>query len=422
MMTAALGLEIAVLARVLTLGEAERTALEHQPRLQQAKASTEAAEARADQALSYYLPEVKGVAIYERATYNRVTTPVRLNPVKRGTETFNSYDLGVTLSQLVWDFGQTSNRWDAARELRRAQGKSEEAVRLQVVLGVRQAFFRARAAKAMVGVARATLANLQRHQGQIEGFVRVGNRPQIDLVQVKSDVAAVRVALIQASNAYDIARAELNQAMGTIGAIDYDVADDAFPTVKAETEPLVDVVNAALGARPELAAARSRITAQELTVAAERGAYFPTISIGGYFTERGVVLDDLRWNYGGLVTLSWPLFQGGRTRARVRETRADQQALTAEQEALRQAIVVAVESAWLAVTAAREAVSAADEALALARERLRMAEGRYAAGMGSIIELGDAQLGETTAAARKVQADYDLAAARAGLTQSLGGT
>jgi len=55
-----------------------------------------------------------------------------------------------------------------------------------------------------------------------------------------------------------------------------------------------------------------------------------------------------------------------------------------------------------------------------ARERLRLAEGRYAAGVGSPIELGDAQLALTTAQAQAVQAQYNLSSARADLLAALG--
>jgi outer membrane protein len=72
------------------------------------------------------------------------------------------------------------------------------------------------------------------------------------------------------------------------------------------------------------------------------------------------------------------------------------------------------------VRAGKAALSAAGEALVNAREQLRLAEGRYQAGAGSAIELADAQVALTTAAAQRVQADYNLAASRAQLLRALG--
>ena len=67
-----------------------------------------------------------------------------------------------------------------------------------------------------------------------------------------------------------------------------------------------------------------------------------------------------------------------------------------------------------------EQVASADDALAGARDRLRLAEGRYSAGAGSVIELGDAELSAANAAAQRVGAEYSLASARAALALALG--
>jgi outer membrane protein len=72
------------------------------------------------------------------------------------------------------------------------------------------------------------------------------------------------------------------------------------------------------------------------------------------------------------------------------------------------------------VRAAREALVASGQALAGAQARLKMADGRYAAGVGSIIELSDAELGAANAGAQRVAADYALATARAALVLALG--
>ena len=79
-----------------------------------------------------------------------------------------------------------------------------------------------------------------------------------------------------------------------------------------------------------------------------------------------------------------------------------------------------VDQARLAVRAAKAAVEASAQALVNAGDLLRLAEGRYEAGVGSIIELGDAQVAATSAGQQKVQSDYSLAEARAGLLRALG--
>ena len=106
--------------------------------------------------------------------------------------------------------------------------------------------------------------------------------------------------------------------------------------------------------------------------------------------------------------------------AQVREAEANAAGAVAQLDILRQQIRLDLDQARLAVRAARESVGAAQEALINARERLRLAEGRYETGVGSVIELGDAQVALTSAAAQAVQADDRLATARAQLLHALG--
>ena len=79
-----------------------------------------------------------------------------------------------------------------------------------------------------------------------------------------------------------------------------------------------------------------------------------------------------------------------------------------------------VDSARLAVRAAKATIGASEDAVTSAKEQLRLAEQRYATGVGSIIELDDAQVAYSTAAAQLVQARYSLASARAQLLAALG--
>ena len=89
-------------------------------------------------------------------------------------------------------------------------------------------------------------------------------------------------------------------------------------------------------------------------------------------------------------------------------------------DGLRQSVRLDVDQARLAVRASKAALAASGDAVTNARERLKLAEGRYQAGVGNAIELGDSQVALTSALAQQVQADQKLAAARAQLLRALG--
>jgi outer membrane protein len=425
-------------ARLLTLGEALDTARQHHPELKRALAVTRAERARAAGALAPLLPQLDGTASYQRTTANFVPRPgfvqrqqavaatqngmesSRNNAAADPFELFNFWNFGLTASQLIYDFGASHGTRRASRELVRAQEASEQVSERDVELAVRTAFFQARAQSELVRVARENLANQERHLAQVQAFVDVGTRPEIDLAQVRTEVANARVQLIQADNALAIGKARLNQAMGVEGAPDYELAGDTLPALPEEDEPSDQVLRSALAQRPELSALARRAEAQRLLTRAAKGGYGPRLSASTSFTEAGLELDDLRWNWNAGVQLSWRLFDGAGTRAAARESEAIREGVLAEREAMRQAVHFELQQARLDVRAAKAVLGASGEALVAARERLKLAEGRYAAGVGNVIELGDAQLALTQAEAQQVQAEYSLAIARALLLRALG--
>jgi outer membrane protein len=428
MMTHAL-LVLAATARVLTLDEAVRTANEHQPQVRQAIANRVAAEARVEQARAPLLPQVTGLGSYRRSTSNCVQQPgsppcgtVSMfggAAAHDETDTFNFFNFSLTASQLIYDFGLSIDHWRAAQASAESQLQTERATGLLVVLGVRTTYFAARAQKALVQVAQETVASQDRHLAQIQGFVQVGTRPEIDLAQAKTDRANAEVQLINAENGYLTAKAQLNQAMGVEGTTDYEVADETLSEITGEEQPLDPLVDEAARARPDLVSLEEQLRAQRLTLHSIRGAYWPSLGFATTLSDAGNQIDDLGWNWNGTLTLTWNIFSGLQTRGQDREAQALVDALEAQRDGLRQQVRLEVEQARLAVRADKAALSAADTALENARLRLKLAEGRYQTGVGNIIELGDAQVALTNAAAQRVQAEYNLSTARAQLLKAL---
>jgi len=184
-----------------------------------------------------------------------------------------------------------------------------------------------------------------------------------------------------------------------------------------DPKPLIDE---AIKGRPEMAAFDQQAHAQEETISSARGAYGPALSANAGVSQGGEQLDNLGWNgYVGL-SLSWNLFQGGLTNATVAEAEANLRVIAAQEEGEKQQIAADVNSARLAVRAGLESQAAAQVALTNAKELLRLAEGQYQTGIGSIIQLSDAQVAESSAEAQVIQAEFNLAAARAQLLKALG--
>jgi outer membrane protein len=403
---------------VLHLQEAVDKALQQQPSLLSAQAAVGAAQGQAEQTRAGLLPQLSAQAVGQRgygATGGRSGTGTGV----AGNVAQNNFTFGLNGTQLIWDF-QTVNRFRASSANVESLRFSEQATLLQTILNVRKAFFQAQAYRALVGVQDETLANQIKHQTQTEGFVRAGTQPEISLAQARTNVANARVSLIQAQNNYRIAKAQLNQAMGVVQGTDYEVAGEELPPVDGENLPVDALTDVALRERPELAAAVKNREAQELTLSAAKGGYAPGLSAFGGVAEAGNAFDNLglAWNFG--LQINWAFFDGLKTPGVVKTAQNNVTIATAQLTAEELQVRFDVEQADATLEGSKTALSAAQDALVNAREQLRLAEARYQTGVGSIIELSDAQVSATNAGAQLVQARFNLATARAQLLAALG--
>jgi outer membrane protein len=413
--------------RVIHLDDALRITLQSQPLVHEAQAQTEAQIGVAQQARSGLLPQVTGSLLYERA-YSGVGTPVTTSSQTAtttqtggyGATTHNIFSASATGSQLIYDFNQTPDKLRSANRAVDSFRASERTTELQVLLTTRKAFFTARANHSLVRVADETVKNEEKHVVQVKGFVAAGTQPEIALATELTNLANDKVQLITAQNNYEIAKAQLNQSMGIVASTDYDVADDGLPPIEGEDGSDEALVQYALKNRPELLALEKTRESDQLTIASYKGAYGPSLSAIGSVGASGTELDSLYASWGVGAQLLWPLFQGGLTRGQVHQAEANLSYAEAQLDTEKLQVRFDVEQAVLTLRAAKVSIDASNEALVNARDQLRLAEGRYQSGVGSIIELGDAQVAATNAAAQVVQADFNLATARAQLLTALG--
>jgi outer membrane protein len=397
----------------MTMTEAVDAALAHHPSLHEARGQAEVAEARSREARAPLLPRLTGTSSYDYSARNTPVTP---------RESGGSYQGSITADVLLYDFGRSWKAWDAAKASAQASEQDAEFVERDVVAGARIAFIDALEAKALVAVARETYDNQEKHRRQIAEFVGVGLRPKIDLTRLETRVADARAALVRAENDYRAAKALLNRAIGVSGPVDYDVAESSAAALVVENESIDRLHALAIGERPDLSAARQSIASREFTESATTRRLLPAVSAGGGGTFFGDDFEKPGWSAFVGLSLTWNLFDGLGTYAAIDAAEAETRVERARLTALEQQVRAEVEQAKIGVDSSKAQLEAAEQALASARELLALAEQRYEEGVGSSLELADAQLELTNASAQRVRVEYDLAAARALLLRSLGRT
>mgnify|MGYP006290639419 CR=1 FL=1 len=172
--------------------------------------------------------------------------------------------------------------------------------------------------------------------------------------------------------------------------------------------------------RPELERIGQYIEAQQANIRFARSDYFPTVSVDGSYTYAGETVSDLNASsYIGL-SLSIPLFSGFSRPAQVRQENLAFRNLKQQQESLRQQIGSEVWNTYLQVKEAVERVANSRIFYENALENRNIAEGEYREGVGSMLDVIDAQTAFVTAEQTLIEALTDYKIALAALDRAVG--
>ncbi|MEK6700356.1 MAG: TolC family protein [Nitrospirota bacterium] len=412
------GVDISAAGDKRTLQDCIDTALRNHPSIRAANEAVNAADAKVSQSASSYFPQVRASTGY---SHNQSTGAI-------GPTVTKDYTTSLSVNQTLYDFGKTGHALDATRASRRSLEFDQERVVQDVILNVKQSYFALLAADKLATVSQKSLDKAESHYRQAQAFFRAGSKPKYDVTRTEVEVNNARLELINARNNAKIGKITLNNAMGTDPGADISVEDVlSEPT---EVSSLERALTEALKSKPELLKADADILAAQERVKAEQSNYLPSLSASGSYnwssgTSEGNFLGtDIRqdvgnsWNAG--IMLSIPLFEGGLTRGRVSEARANLLVLEARRESLRQSILLEVNRAFADLESATARVDVMQTALKKASENLDLAQGRYEAGVGPYIEVTDAQVASLKAETDHVQALYDYQLAAAKLFRAMG--
>jgi outer membrane protein TolC len=404
------------LKRPITVEEAVAIALETQPLIAARLADYEASRFRVAQAFSPLLPQLTSTWNAQRdqnVTGNSAAAAQNGAGVAPFWTTTTSARLA--LSQTLWDFGKSAAAADVARKNADITFQNIELQRQQLVDTVKEAYTNILFAQRLIKVQDQALDRANLNLRSAQGNFEVGTQPKSVVARAEVDVANARVAIIQARNAERIARVGLNTAMG-IGA-DYptQVIDNlAYAPFTVDRESLM---REALARRPEYRQAQLTAEAAGLTVRQSTRNFFPSVTAGAFYGGARPEFAEI-WELS--VGLSWTLFDGGNLIARYKEAQALLDAARARVKSSELTIAQDVTQAYLSVTEADERILAAKVAVESATENFRLAQGRFDAGVGTILEVTDAQLALTQSQNTEAQALADFRIAQARLDRALG--
>jgi len=408
--------------RFLGLQQAIETGLQNNPLVLEANASLLASSARVDQTKSLYYPQVyanaDGAAGAGRIN-PRFVTPAgaMLQP------NLSSYTAGLLASQRIYDFGFTKNLVESSHYGERAQEQDVNARRALVIVTIQRSYLNSLKRQRLVRIAEERVRERGIMTGQIETLYRQQLKSKLDLDLMRVELVNAESLLVRSRNDLKSSFAELNRAMGVEGSEDYTLED--LPIDVKATRALADLITDSL-AHPELKRAKEQTASAEAKKRAMKSQYLPTVSAiasGGYYDtvdpNRNVNTGGW-WAAGGMVSM--PIFTGGLLENQVKEASAQETAAQAQSANIEQALTQQVTNAYLDTTTFAQQIKLGEDLVKTAQEALGLARQRYKLGLGTVLEVTQAEVGLTAAQTKLAEAQFDYKIAEVTLAYASGGS
>ncbi len=401
----------------LTLREAQELALKQHPRISVAALTALAAQQAAKEVRAAALPN-----IFASATGVGTADP---NNTRIGAEGLNNpliYEReadGATITQLITDFGRTSELTRSARWRARSAQMNAAATRAQVLLVVNQAYFSTLQAQSVLEVANETWRERRLIVEQTQALATNHLKSQLDVSFAAVDFDQAVILLAKARNDLEAAGAALTAALGERAPSKFILAEEPMPPYV--TNNFAGLIFEALERRPDLAQFRYEREAAREFARAEGKLGYPTINALGTagFIPTGNA--HLAEDYAAAgINLTLPIYTGGLNSARRRE--AELRANAAEEAVRDRENTVArdVQIASLNLDYAHQRLALTEQLLANAGEALELAQARFQIGSSSIVELSQAALNKTSAQIAEAAARYDYQIQSSALDFELG--
>jgi len=313
---------------------------------------------------------------------------------------------GVTVGQLITDFGRTTNLLSSSQYGAKAEDESATATRLHIILAVDKAFYNLLETEALVKVAQETVSARQLVVDKIQALTSAKLKSEIDLSFAKVDKARAELFLLETRNNHGASLASLSAILGYPDQQNFQLVeeDTEITPPPLEVNPLIAE---AIQRRPEIAALKNEVESAQKSASAEHDLWRPTVTALGVVGQAPVRDNSIPSSWGAVgVNVNIPVFNGFLYNARAKtadlQTDLNRKRLLDFQNNLARD----VRDAWQDSNRSFERLSVTQQLREQADLALDLAQSRYNLGLSSIIEFSQAELQKTEANIADTAAKY----------------
>ena len=387
----------------LSVKDAQALALKNNPQISVARLTSLASQQVTREARSSLWPTARiDLTAVDTNPGDRITAGALNNPV-----IYQRAAAGATVTQLITDFGRTTNLVASANLAAKAENQNALATKEQILLAVDQAFYNSLQAQSVLTVAQQTVKDRQTVSDQVGALFKSKLKSELDFSFANVNLAQAKLLLLDAENNVNAAQAALSAVLGFPSLQNFQLADDSTPLVQPP-DNVDDLISSAFTMRPEILALEFQSESAQRFQKAERDLLLPDIRAIGAVGDTPVRNPIITNWYGAVgVNIGIPVFNGFLYTAKAKEAALRAQATQERLRDVRNQIARDVRTSWLNARTAYDRLAVTQQLLDQANLALNLAQARYKLGLGSIVELSQAQLQQTQAQISNVGAGYD---------------
>jgi outer membrane protein len=308
---------------------------------------------------------------------------------------------GASVSQLITDFGRTQNL--VSSSVFQSKAEDQNAI-----------------AKALLQVAGETVKARQDLVEQVEALTNAKLKSDVDLSFSKVDFARAKLLLLESRNSYEASLSTLSAILGYPDRQEFAPVEPSVESVPpaGDAAPLIQQ---ALNQRPEVKALQEEVTAASKFSKAEHDLWWPTVTASGVLGAAPVRETAISSWYGAAgVNINIPVFNGFLFSARAKSADLDTELKRKKLQALQNTIARDVRNSWLDTEKAYERLSVTQQLREQAALALELSQARYKLGLGTIVELSQAELQKTEADIEDTDAHYQYVVSQIFLAYQMG--
>lgn len=369
----------------LTLDEAIRRVLTTYPSVRQAEEAVKSARYNVKMARAALLPVLNASASYTRI---EPVATVHFEDMDLSFSPKDNYNAGISISQLVYDFGKNRPRIEAAKQKEELSRLQQDELYQSLAFNTVQLYYMNCFARQAILIKQQELNDYEEMLRQAEIRTRSGSATSFDLLNTEVSQSAVRTQLTELNSNLRTLQVQLSVLADT-SVTEAQPLTASFD-IRQNPATLDNLLQMAFTSRPEMQLVEKQISIARLEETAARRAYNPSLDLSAAAGGKNgypLHIDRMKLNYEAGITLSIPLYEGGRRKQTVSLARSAYNTTLYQKELVEKQVRQEVSTNYYTLMSDYEKISQLDRQVTLAQKAYDQAKVNYKAGSITNLEL-----------------------------------